>query len=102
MSPMRHRSGGLTVAAAAALPALRLAPHSGSAQTAVPVFGAAVNLPSSDGGTEPRVTITPDGRRWVISNKGGTAVVYGSSDGAHWAKTATDPAGQVIPSIDVD
>jgi hypothetical protein len=99
---MRRRPWGVAVAAAVTLPAVLLAPHSTSAQTAVPEFGAAVNLPSSDGGTEPRVTVTPDGRRWVISNKGGTAVVYGSTDGVHWAKTASDPADQVAPSIDVD
>jgi len=99
---MRRRLGGLAVAAAVAVPVVLLAPHTANAQTAVPEFGAAVNLASSDGGTEPRVAVTPDGRRWVISNKGGTAVVYGSTDGAHWAKTATDPAGQVAPTIDVD
>jgi hypothetical protein len=77
-------------------------PHDAAAQAAGPVFGAAALLPSSDGGTEPRVTVTPDGRRWVISNSGGTAVVYGSSDGVHWTRTATDPAGQIQPSIDVD
>src|SRR5205085_6786850 len=56
-------------------------------------------------GTEPRITITADDRRWAITNtatQGGTAVVYGSSDGgASWQKTAGDPA-QTSATIDTD
>ena len=100
---MRRHRGATVVATAACLGASLLAlPRSADAQAAVPVYSAAVNLPSSDGGTEPRVTVTPDGRRWVISNINGTASVFGSSDGVHWTKTATDMPGQVAPSIDVD
>ena len=77
-------------------------PRDVAAQIAGPLFGAVVNLPSSDGGTEPRVAVTPDGRQWVISNSSGTAVVYGSSDGEHWTKTAGNPAGQIAATIDVD
>jgi hypothetical protein len=96
------RRRGIAVVAACTCVSLFGLPHGAAAQAAVPVFGAATVLPSSDGGTEPRVTVTPDGRLWVISNQKGTAVVYGSSDGVHWAKTASDPAGQIVPTIDVD
>jgi len=89
------------VAASAALVPLAMV-HAGGAQVAAPVFAGAVRLPGSDGGTEPRLTVTPDGRRWVITNQNSTAVVYESSDGVRWAKTAGNPAGQVAPSIDVD
>jgi len=99
-----RRAGGTAAVAALLLGAsLLAAPHGASAQIATgPVYGAAALLPSSDGGTEPRVTVTPDGRRWVISNQNGTAVVYGSSDGVHWTRTASDPSDQVVPTIDVD
>jgi hypothetical protein len=64
-----------------------------------------VKLPGAGDGTEPRVTITPDDRRWAITNTGtvgGTAVVYGSSDGgASWQRTAADPT-QTSATIDTD
>ena len=69
---------------------------------AVPVFAPAVKLPGADGSTEPRVSVGPGNHRWVVSNLGGTAVVYGSTDGLHWKKTATDMPDQVGPTIDVD
>jgi len=93
---------GVAVIASLAGASLLTVPRDAAAQVAGPVFGAAINLPSSDGGTESRVTVTPDGRRWVMSNSGGTAVVYESSDGVQWAKTAGDPAGQIAATIDVD
>ena len=98
---MRRRLGGIAAAAACVLSGCLLGPH-GLAAPSVPVFAGAVRLPGSDGGTEPRVTVTPDGRRWVVSNHNGTAVVYESTDGVHWSKTATDPSDQQLPSIDVD
>lgn len=99
---MPFRVRGIAVVAACMCGSLFAFPHGAGAQAAVPVFGAATLLPSSDGATEPRATVTPDGRLWMISNQKGTAVVYGSSDGVHWAKTASDPAGQIAASIDVD
>jgi hypothetical protein len=64
----------------------------------------AVKLDGSGGGTEPRVTIAPDGRAYVVTNAAdGTAVVYGSrDDGATWAKTEATPVGQENPTIDTD
>src|SRR3954452_10923478 len=76
-----------------------------------PTFGPALKLPSANGGTEPRVTITPDDRRWVITNRGSrsdqppdaTAIVYQSTfPGEAWTRTASDPANQSQASIDTD
>ena len=101
---MSRRGAGIGVALGLALVcALAFVPGAAATeQPLAPAFAAAVNLPSSDGGTEPRTTVTPDGRRWVISNQNGMAVVYESGDGVHWTKTASDPAGQIAATIDVD
>jgi BNR repeat-like domain len=99
---VNRRRGGIVAVAVCLGASLLALPRGTAAQSATPVFGAATLLPASDGGTEPRVAITPDGRRWVITNQAGTAVVYVSADGVHWTQTAGNPAGQVVPSIDVD
>jgi BNR repeat-like domain len=73
--------------------------------TAKPIstFAPPFKLARADGGTEPRIAFGPDGRGWTVSNSGGTAVVYSSSDnGRTWKKTLGDPAGQTGPTIDVD
>ena len=60
-------------------------------------------LAGSDGDTEPRVTVDVHGVRWLITNSGGTAVVYRSADqGRSWQRTSGDPADQALPTIDVD
>src|SRR5919206_3952702 len=76
---------------------------------AAPVAGAAPLtfstslLKGSDDGTEPRMTVAPDDTRYVITNAGGTAVVYASKNGGlTWNRTAADPPGQSIPTIDTD
>lgn len=97
-------SRALIAAAAAALLG------AGSAHAAdAPVFGPAVQLGGANGSTEPRVTITPDDRRWVITNQGSRnsgdaqAIVYSAPyPGTGWAKTASAPAGQTSASIDTD
>jgi hypothetical protein len=59
-------------------------------------------LAGAAGGTEPRVTVGPDDRRWVMTNGGGGAHVYVSADrGMSWQKTAGDPV-QTSATIDVD
>jgi hypothetical protein len=63
----------------------------------------AVQLPTSDGGTEPRYTVTPDGKHYAISNVSGTATVWESDDGINgWHTTPTTIPGQTMPTIDVD
>ncbi|MFL5896407.1 MAG: sialidase family protein [Thermoleophilaceae bacterium] len=93
--------------AAAAITALSGAAAAQAADT--PVFGPAVKLKDANGSTEPRVTITPDDRRWVITNRGSrntadaTAIVYSAAyPGSDWTRTAGDPAGQSQASIDTD
>ena len=69
----------------------------------LPTFAGPIKLAAADGGTEPRIAFGPDGRGWVVSNAGGTAVVYSSNNNGHsWTRTSGDPAGQTVPSIDVD
>lgn len=65
-------------------------------------MGPAIKLPESDGGTEPRIAVGPDGTSWLISNRQGTAVVYSSTDTVHWTRTAGTIPGQISPTIDVD
>ena len=61
-------------------------------------------LPGSDGSSEPRVTVTPNGMRWVDTNQKhtGTEIVYGSADGKHWKQTQGTPPDQTNPTTDVD
>jgi hypothetical protein len=61
-------------------------------------------LAGSDGASEPRVTVTPDGTRWVDTNQRntGTEIIYGSPDGKHWKQTVGTPPDQTQPTTDVD
>jgi hypothetical protein len=60
-------------------------------------------LRGTDDGTEPRMTVAPDDTRYVVTNAGGTAVVFASKDGGlTWSRTAADPPGQQVPTIDTD
>jgi len=61
-----------------------------------------VKLADSSGFSEPRVTVAPDGNRYVDTNaKDGTEVVYRAPDATHWARTTTPP-NQTSPTTDVD
>src|SRR5579864_4610985 len=62
----------------------------------------ATALPTSDGGTEPREAVTPDGKHYVISNTGGTAEVWESDDGLSGWHVTGAIANQTSPTIDVD
>ena len=61
-------------------------------------------LAGSDGAAEPRVTVTPNGWRWVDTNQKhtGTEIIYGSPDGRHWKQTVGIPPDQTQPTTDVD
>lgn len=88
------------LSAAGILAAGLLAP---AAAGPLPTFAAPFKLARADGGTEPRISFGPDGRGWIVSNANGNAVVYSSSNnGRTWKQTAADPAGQSVPTIDVD
>jgi len=60
-----------------------------------------VKIAGADGGTEPRIAIAPDGKRWLVSNAGGAEMIYSSADGSAWKPTASQPQ-QSMASIDVD
>lgn len=68
-----------------------------------PVFKT-VKLADSSGSSEPRVTVAPNGVRYVVTNAAadGSEVIYRSNDGLHWKKTVSQPSDQSLPTTDVD
>jgi hypothetical protein len=91
---LRRRLALIAFAALFALPA--------AAQAAAPTY-TTVKLTDADGSTEPRITVAPNDTRYTVTNVGGGAVVYASSDqGRTWTATPATPAGQVDASIDTD
>ena len=61
-----------------------------------------VKLAGASGSPEPRVTVAPDGTRYVDTNaKDGSEVVYRAPDATHWTLTATQP-DQTAATTDVD
>src|SRR5438105_896735 len=96
-------TAGLGIAAAV-FGTLSLVSRSAAQATGPFTLGTAVALPHSDGGTEPRYTVTPNGKHYAISNTSNTAFVWESDDGlTGWGKTnAAGIANQTVPSIDVD
>jgi len=71
-------------------------------------FAPPVKLKGARDRSEPRIAITPDDRRWIITSgpaivRGGAEWVYGSSDrGRHWKRTPADPPSGPQPSFDLD
>jgi len=101
--------GALTLAAGGA-PALSPgATHAAGSFTfsAPALLVSADGKTSSDGATEPRVTVTPDNVPRVISNLGNTAYVWSLTPGADPSASSSWVQGgalanQVAPSIDTD
>jgi hypothetical protein len=92
---MRRRIAVLTVV----LAGLAAAP---AARAADPLQLYTVRLAGADDKTEPRIAVGADDRRWVVTNGGGAALVYGSRDGGlSWQKTPADPQ-QRGATIDTD
>jgi hypothetical protein len=62
-----------------------------------------VKLAGASGSSEPRVTVAPDGNRYVDTNTSGSGseVVYRSPDATHWTQTASQPV-QASATTDVD
>src|SRR4051794_15912742 len=61
-----------------------------------------IRLAGANGGTEPRITVTPDDARWAVTNGADGAQVYRSTDGGlSFQRTKTDPQ-QREATIDVD
>jgi len=68
-------------------------------------FALPVKLSGSGEGTEPRIVFDHNDHGWAITNLPGSsvAVVYETTDhGRTWVRTSGDPAGQTLPTIDVD
>jgi hypothetical protein len=83
-----------------ALLALAMAPA--QAGPAAPTFTSQL-LKGSSGFSEPRVSVGPDGQRFIDTNAtDGTEIVYGSKDGLTWTQTAGTPPQQIAPTTDVD
>ncbi|MDQ1687487.1 MAG: repeat-like domain [Frankiaceae bacterium] len=82
--------------------AAMLAPAASGA-TAKPGFFT-VKLDKAAGGTEPRASVDPAGKRWVVTNSksGGDAVVYGSTNGKTWTQTTGTLGNQLSATIDTD
>ena len=97
----RHAIGLAGAALLAGGVAVSVAPHQVHAAGSFTMSTGAA-LPTSDGGTEPRVTSTPDGKHYAISNTGGTATVWESDDGVSGWHITGAIANQTSPSIDVD
>jgi hypothetical protein len=82
----------------------------GAAHAAGPfTMSTAVALPGADGGTEPRYTVTPDGKHYAIANEVcgsstffGTVGVWESDDGLTNWQLKGDVANQSEPTTDVD
>src|SRR5437763_1466884 len=70
-------------------------------------FARPVKLKGARDRSEPRIAITPDDRRWIVTSgpaivRGGAEWVYGSSDrGRHWKRTPADPVRGPQPSFDL-
>jgi hypothetical protein len=100
---MRQARNVLIVAAAAAAVAPAIAATAPvSAAGAKPAF-ATTRLAGSSGFSEPRVTVTPDGTRYVDTNApDGSEIVYASKDGRSWSQVPGTPPGQTLATTDVD
>ena len=92
----------IPVAAAAAVTPLIAAVPQATAAGSKPGFTSKL-LAGSSGTSEPRVTVTPDGTRYVDTNATSkTEVVYSSKDGLTWKQVPGTPPGQVKTTTDVD
>ena len=78
------------------------APQTFAASAAPRPHYTTIKLAGSSGRSEPRVTVTPDGNRYVDTNAtDGTEVVFRAPDATHWTRTTTPP-NQTMPTTDVD
>jgi hypothetical protein len=96
---MRRTAAALAVLVSAALAA---AAAPAPAATPAPPAYATTLLSGTAGHTEPRVTVAPDGARYLTTNaKSGDEIVFRSPDGKSWTQV-TKPPDQSSATIDVD
>jgi hypothetical protein len=105
---VNSRRIGLTVLAVAACGLASTALPATASGTSAPVFKT-IKLADSSGLSEPRVTVAPNGLRYVVTNAGkpndigiGAETIYRSADGIHWTKTSGQPSDQTEATTDVD
>jgi hypothetical protein len=97
---MRRTAAVLAMSVPVAL-AVIASPAPAATTSSTPTFST-VPLSGSSGSSEPRVTVAPNGNRFLTTNaKNGDEVVYRSKDGISWAPTTT-PGNQTSPTTDVD
>ena len=99
---LRARNVAIAAAAVVVVPIAVTGGPTG-ASGAAPTFTTKL-LAGSSGSSEPRVTVTPDGTRYVDTNRAGdgTEIVYASPDGLTWKQVPGVPPGQTNPTTDVD
>ena len=92
-----------TAAVVVAAPLLATSTAAIATTTSKPTFVTKL-LAGSSGSSEPRDTVTPDGIRYVDTNRtgDGTEIVYASPDGLTWKQVPGVPPGQTNPTTDVD
>src|SRR4051812_1060603 len=91
----------LACAAGAVTPLVAAVPQA-TAASSRPSFTTKL-LAGSSGSSEPRVTVTPDGTRYIDTNAtDGTEIVYASTDGLSWKQVPGKPPGQTLATTDVD
>jgi hypothetical protein len=97
---MRRTAALLALAVPFALTALA-APAPAATDTAATY--ATTELPGTAGHTEPRVTVAPNGARYLTTNEKSTGneIVFRSPDGKSWSRV-TMPPDQTNATIDVD
>ncbi|GAC1445165.1 MAG: hypothetical protein NVSMB55_24680 [Mycobacteriales bacterium] len=97
---MRRTAAALAVAVPAAL-GLLASPAPAATTSSPPAFHTTA-LAGSTGRSEPRVTVAPNGDRFLTTNAtSGEEIVYRSKDGLTWSRT-TIPGNQTKPTTDVD
>jgi hypothetical protein len=97
---MRRTAAALALIVPAAL-ALIASPAPAATTSSAPAFHTGL-LAGSSGSSEPRVTVAPNGVRFLTTNAAnGNESVYRSTDGLTW-KTVTEPPNQTSPTTDVD
>lgn len=96
-----RRTAALLVLAVPAAMALLAAPAPAATPSATPSFRT-TELAGSSGSSEPRVTVAPNGDRFLTTNaKNGDETIYRSPNGLTWTKVTT-PGNQTAPTTDVD
>src|SRR5438067_1619375 len=101
MTMRRTRLVPVVLGLAPAVAFAAFGPVAAAAKAAPKPHYTTVKLAGSSGSSEPRVTVAPDGTRYVDTNAtDGTEVVYRAPNATSWTRTTTPP-NQTQPTTDV-